>query len=218
MEYPAHLIPQLYFTLIDTADVPDGAVFLRRVRTSRGMIPVDEFGEIPASVFLGSDSVSRMNGLSVNMQGIYTVQDIPFRAVYLSDGSSPDAIWKPGDWTPIVEDVVCEYLPESGAVHLPFSWWQSRRFPTKDEFNLPGLQKMSGRTVWTHCPTVTNFWHFELRFTVVSGEPIKTSKSRWKRKAFEFVLRDALSSGDVAVTTKNIPYEKILQSAYTPAI
>ena len=214
MEYPEHLVPRPFYTRIDTTVIPDGAVFLRRIGTEYGSVVVDELGELSVSTFLGTESLTRMNGLSVNIQGVFRVEDIHIKPVTLKSGGSPDEQWKPGVWLPAVNDVEWEYLTEVTAVRLPFSWWQLRPFPMRDEVELDELWRMSGRTQWTHAPTVTNFWHFELHFVDMhSGDPVRNTKSKWKKKAYEFVLRDALSTPG-AISVEAIPFVPVSPAAY----
>lgn len=214
MEYPGHLIPRPYYTRIDTADIPERAVFLRRIETENGHIHFDELGELPVSTFLGTGSLTRLNGLSVNIQGVFRIEDVHVRALKLSSGGSPDEQWGPGVTIPAVNDVEWEYLSNVAAVRLPFSWWQLRPFPLRDEIDLDEKWKMSGRTMWMHVPTVTNFWHFELHFVDVrSGDSVRSTKSNWKKKAYEFVLRDALSTPG-AVEVGELPFEAVVPTAY----
>lgn len=214
MEYPDRLIPRPFYTRIDTTVIPEGAVFLRRIGTENRSVVVDELGELPVSTFLGTESLTRMNGLSVNIQGVFRVEDIHIKLVTLKSGGSPDEQWKPGVWLPAVNDVEWEYLTEVTAVCLPFSWWQLRPFPMRDEVELDELWRMSGRTQWTHAPTVTNFRHFELHFVDMhSGDPVRNTKSKWKKKAYGFVLRDALSTPG-AISVEAIPFVPVPPAAY----
>jgi len=215
MVYPSHLIPKRTYRLIADSALGEGSILLRRISTEQEKIPLDDFGEVPTSVFLGSESLSRLNGLSLNLLGVFLPSDISVRAIPAPECPDPHAYWNPGSYVPAASDIDFEMLDDVAALYLSYSWWHEQRFPVKDEVNFSSGMMFSGQTRVTHRPTVTNFWHLELHFAFSDGSAIQNSKATWKKKAYEFVLRDAISARKSAISTRPLPHVKIKESAFS---
>ncbi len=190
MNYPPELLPQDRYRIMDTADLPGSVILLRRLNYRCGHVPFDDFGELPAKVLLGHESLSKAGGLSLNMCGVYRPEHLQLRARPSVACPGPDNYWYPGDWLPSVDDIDFERDPACCPARLHLADVHGMPFPTKNDQLAQSGHTVSGLLKAEHRPTLANFWHFELQFYGDEGKPVTGSGTAWKRKAYEFVVRN----------------------------
>lgn len=212
MDYPEELLPQPGFRYIDVDQLSDLAVLLRRIDTRCGDIELDAFGELPAQHFVGHESLSKLNGLSVSLCGIFRPEHLRLRVAETAQCPQPHLYWEPGEIPCTVEGIDCEEVEEICAAYLPVGGWHRKKFPVRDEVEKEPSNPLSGRIRIVHRPTVSNYWHCELQFFEAELTPITDNKAKWKKKAFSFVYRDACATGAISLTP--IECEAIPSSLY----
>ena len=208
MSYPTQLLPEVHYRLIDTEALPGGAVLLRRLDYDCAEIPLDDFGEVPATVIVGHESLSKADGLSVSLCGVYRPEHLSLRATKSETCPEPGHYWCPGDPVPRESEIVFERLKDYCPGRLKLESVHRTPFPTKNDQVGQSAERLSGQVAVEHAPTVTNFWHFEIRFYQDGTKRVGRSKSAWKRKAHAFVLRNlvtALQVGAVGIECPPIP-------------
>ena len=199
MEYPEGLLPRRHYRLIDADALPKSAVFLRRLNLGCDSIELDEFGEIPASVLLGHESLSKLDGLSINLCGDFQPEHLRLRVTGVVGENDPSRYWQPGEAAVAPNAVQFESLTDICPAYLRLESCHELAFPARDEASLQHATSFSGRVRIVHRPTITNYWHFEVVFHDGDGSIVGANKSSWKSKAYAFVFRQLLQSGGVTL-------------------
>ena len=199
MGYPEELLPKSCYIRIDTDRLDTDAVFLRRIDVACNAIPYDDFGELPASVFIGNESIRKINGLSLSLCGIFLPKHFVYKVLPSEKCPDPNAYWEPGTDCCRKEDIAFDFIDEYCTAYLPAENWHRKRFPLRNEFEMRDSYSFSGTILIEHRPTKSNFWHFELTFyeDVESFRIMKKNKSEWQKKAYMFVFNDLVSSGGI---------------------
>ena len=199
MEYPEELLPKTSYIHIDADRLDADAIFLRRIDVSCDEVPYDDFGELPASVFVGNESIRKINSLSLSLCGIFLPKHFVYRVIPSEKCPDPNAYWEPGTECCIKEDIAFDVIDGYCTAYLPVEKWHKKRFPMRNEFEMRESCPFSGTILMEHRPTQSNFWHFELGFyeDVGSLRIMKQNKSEWQKKAYMFVYHDLVSSGGI---------------------
>ncbi|GAB6091093.1 hypothetical protein JCM12856_26870 [Spirochaeta dissipatitropha] len=145
MDYPRQLLPAPNFRLIDVDQLDTASVCIRRIDVA-------------------NESTRKMNGLSVSLAGLFLPEHFKFRVVPSDRCPEPNECWRPGDRCVEPRDVTTEIETVYSVVYLPLCKWHRKPFPVRDEVHENISTSLSGVIRMVHCPTVINFWHFEIQF------------------------------------------------------
>jgi hypothetical protein len=185
MPYPERLLPKNNYKKINSELLTKNSQLLRATE----IYPyVDSLGKVKIDAILLPENYSQVFDLSVNLLGIYQVDDKKYK---ISD-KDLNKLWSENDdCLSSLNDDQYSVLDNIHAIFFEVGKIHDKKFPFEKIVDNTNTM-FKGVSIAEHVPTIGNFWHFQIMFKEVDGEFIRKSGAGWKKKLRGFLVKSYL--------------------------
>ncbi len=183
MEYPAELLPKRNYKIIQAS--LNGYALIRR--SDKGEIFDPSTGKIKNEYIVPLNFLNRhFLNWSCNLYGPFQVDYFKFKITE----KSFNEYWTEG------EEISAPLIDRDFSIDNEFSYYFLHIGQILENLKIPYDRDYGGRIekdqiavpILVHCPTLCNFWHFEIRWKNDEGEIINPKKkSKWVKSIYNSI-------------------------------